>query len=86
MGSNSGRKSASSGHSKPRKRVVIGADRQTVRVRYRRDVPKLSRSAVARALDSARAISSPRSGARVPASVWLRPSELSGSEGNRIYV
>lgn len=40
MGSNSGRRSGSSGRSTPRKRVVIGAD-ETVRVRYRHDKPEV---------------------------------------------
>lgn len=40
MASNSNRKSASSGRSKPRKRVVIGAE-ETVRVRYRHDKPEV---------------------------------------------
>lgn len=40
MASNSGRRSGSSGHSTPRKRVVIGAA-ETVRVRYDNNQPKV---------------------------------------------
>jgi len=75
MASNSGRRSGSSGHSTPRKRVVIGAD-ETVRVRYDKNQPTVESERRSTPRQNARA-------ATTRAGVRQRPSSGAGKQLSR---